>query len=293
MGLNLQQIDRVKTISKKDFVSNYLKPQKPLVIENLVDDWPAIKKWNLDYMKEIAGEKVVPLYDDRPVDYKDGFNEPHATMKMSEYVNLLQKEPTKYRIFLWNILKEIPALQNDFSYPNIGLRLMKKLPMLFFGGKDSYTFMHYDIDLADILHFHFEGKKKCILFPQSETKFLYKIPHSLITREDINFANPDFSKWPALKFAKGYEAELEHGNVLFMPEGYWHYMNYLTPGFSMSLRAVARKPKNLSKAVYNVFIMRNLDNIMRRIKGQKWIDWKNKQAIIRTKKTLNKTINMD
>ena len=26
-------------------------------------------------------------------------------MKMSDYVDLLKSEPTKYRIFLWNILK--------------------------------------------------------------------------------------------------------------------------------------------------------------------------------------------
>ena len=287
MKLNLQEIDRVKSISKEDFLRNYIKPQKPVVIENLVDDWPAINKWSLDYMKEIAGDVNVPLYDDRPVDYKDGFNEPHATMKMSEYVDLLKSKPTKFRIFLWNILKEIPSLRKDFSYPEIGLKLMKKLPMLFFGGRDSYTFMHYDIDLADILHFHFEGKKQCILFSQSENKYLYKIPHSLITREDIDFANPDFEKWPALKKAKGYTANLEHGNVLYMPEGYWHYMRYLTPGFSMSLRAIARKPKNLGKAVYNVFVMRNIDNLMRRLKGQKWIDWKNEQAIIRTNKASN------
>ena len=68
-----------------------------------------------------------------------------------------------------------------------------------------------------------------------------------------------------------------------MPEGYWHYMKYITPGFSMSLRATARQPKNLTKAIYNIIVMRNFDNLMRRIKGQKWIDWKNKQAIKNTK----------
>ncbi len=156
--------------------------------------------------------------------------------------------------------------------------------MLFFGGENSHTFMHYDIDLANIFHFHFEGKKQCILFDQDQSKYLYKIPHSLIPREDIDFSDPDFTKWPALKYAKGYIAELNHSEALYMPEGYWHYMKYLTPGFSMSLRAIARNPKNLVKAVYNVFVMRNFDNIMRRIQGQKWIEWKNKQAIIRTHK---------
>ena len=240
-------------------------------------------------MVEASGEKEVPLYDDRPVDYKDGFNEPHATMKMKDYVELLKSTPTKYRIFLWNILKEVPELKNDFKYPDLGLRLMKSLPMLFFGGQDSHTFMHYDIDLANIFHFHFEGKKQCILFDQDQSDYIYKIPHSLIPREDIDFSNPDLEKWPALKKAKGYIAELNHGEVLYMPEGYWHYMKYLTPGFSMSLRAIARNPKNLGKAIYNVLFMRHFDNLMRRIKGQKWIDWKNQQAITNTNKYLTKS----
>ena len=284
MKLDLQNVPRVKSITKEDFLKFYFKPQKPVVIESLITDWPAYSKWDLDYMKEVAGEKEVPLYDDRPVNYKEGFNEAHAKMKMSEYIDLLKREPTKYRIFLWNILKEVPELQDDFTYPDLGLRLMKGLPMLFFGGEDSHTFMHYDIDLANIFHFHFEGKKQCILFDQDQSKYLYKIPHSLILREDIDFSKPDFKKWPALKHAKGYVAEFNHGEMLYIPEGYWHYMKYLTPGFSMSLRAIARNPINLSRAIYNVFVMRNFDNAMRRIQGQKWIDWKNEQAVVRTNK---------
>ena len=286
MALPLQDIPRVKTLTKEEFIKSYFKPQKPVVIEQFIEHWPAYSKWNLDYMKTIAGDKIVPLYDDRPVDYKDGFNEPHAKMKMSEYVDLLKSEPTRYRIFLWNILKEIPQLQNDFDFPDFGLKLMKGLPMLFFGGRDSYTFMHYDIDLANIFHFHFEGKKQIILFDQKQSKYLYKVPHSLITREDIDFSNPDLTKWPALKNANGYIAELNHGEILYMPEGYWHYMRYVTPGFSMSLRAIARQPKNFSRAIYNILVMRHFDNAMRRVKGQKWIDWKNEQAIVRTHKKL-------
>ncbi|MGN7512867.1 MAG: cupin-like domain-containing protein [Allomuricauda sp.] len=286
MKLNLEQIPREKTLTKQEFIQKYFKPQKPVVIERFIEDWPAYSKWNLDYMKEIAGDKEVPLYDDRPVKHDEGFNEPHAKMKMADYVELLKSGPTKYRIFLWNILKEIPELQKDYTYPDFGLRLMKGLPMLFFGGEDSHTFMHYDIDLANIFHFHFEGTKQCILFSQDETKFLYKIPHSLITREDIDFTDPDLQKWPALQRAKGYITHLEHGNVLYIPEGYWHHMKYITAGFSMSLRAIARKPKNLGKAVYNIFVMRHFDNLMRKLKGQEWIDWKNEEAVERTQKLL-------
>ena len=286
MQLHLQDIPRVKTITKEAFINSYFKPQKPVVIEQFIEQWPAYSKWNLDYIKAVAGDKTVPLYDDRPVDHKEGFNEAHATMKMRDYIDLLKKEPTKYRIFLWNILKEVPQLQNDFKYPDFGLRLMKTLPMLFFGGTDSHTFMHYDIDLANIFHFHFEGKKQCILFDQKQTKYLYKIPYALITREDIDFSNPDFKKWPGLKHTQGWSCHLNHGDILYMPEGYWHYMKYITPGFSMSLRAIARNPKNLTVAIYNLLIMRNYDNFMRRVKGQEWINWKNEKAVSNTNKSL-------
>ena len=132
MGLQLQQIDRVETITKEDFIKHYFKPQKPVVIERFIEDWPAYSKWSLEYMKEVAGDKTVPLYDDRPVDYKDGFNEPHATMKMSEYVDLLKREPTKFRIFLWNILKEVPQLQKDFSFPDFGFKANERITYVIF-----------------------------------------------------------------------------------------------------------------------------------------------------------------
>ena len=103
MGIFLEEIERVKTISKEDFYNKYVKKQKPVVIEQLIVDWPAYEKWHLNYIKEVAGEKIVPLYDDRPVSHEDGFNEAHAKMKMSDYIDLLQSKPTNYRIFLYNL----------------------------------------------------------------------------------------------------------------------------------------------------------------------------------------------
>ena len=47
MGLNLKAVDKVETISKEDFINNYFKPQKPVVIERFIEDWPAYSKWSL------------------------------------------------------------------------------------------------------------------------------------------------------------------------------------------------------------------------------------------------------
>ncbi|MEW7278766.1 cupin-like domain-containing protein [Aquimarina sp. 2201CG1-2-11] len=282
MKLNLEQIPRVKTITKERFLKEYVLLQKPVVIEQLTRDWPAYQKWNLDYINSVAGDKNVPLFDDIPITTKYKFNEPHTQMRMSKYIDLLKSKPTNYRIFLYNLFKEVPTLQQDFYYPDIGLKFMKKLPMLFFGGQESKVFMHHDIDYANILHFHFHGEKQCILFPPSETKYLYKLPHALIAHQDIDFTNPDIEKWPALQQAKGYITNLKHGDTMYIPEGYWHHMTYITAGFSMSIRSVTRNKINFLKAVYNVFFMRYFDNFMRKVRKQKWIAYKNAAAIRKT-----------
>lgn len=284
--LDLQPIERVANLTKEDFVKHYFIPQKPVVIERLTEEWPAYEKWHLSYIREMGGDKMVPVYDGRPITHEQKVNEPNLRMKMSEYLDIMEKGPTSFRIFLYNIMKDVPQLKEDFRWPDIGLNLVKQLPMLFFGGENAKVFMHFDIDYSDILHFHFHGQKQCIIFDPEQTKYLYKIPHALISHQAIDFDNPDFERFPALKFAQGYICELNHGEMLYMPEGYWHYMKYLTPGFSMSLRALPRKPKYLALAAYNVFIQRYFDNFMRKTKGKTWMDEKNEKAISETHKNL-------
>jgi hypothetical protein len=58
----------------------------------------------------------------------------------------------------------LPELLKDFEYPDIGLKFFKRLPVLFFGGKGSKVLPHYDMDLADLVHFHFQGTKSVTLF---------------------------------------------------------------------------------------------------------------------------------
>ena len=51
MGLHLSPIDIVEDISKEDFRNKYLLPRKPVVLRNMAKNWPAYKKWTMEYMK--------------------------------------------------------------------------------------------------------------------------------------------------------------------------------------------------------------------------------------------------
>jgi len=201
---------------------------------------------------------------------------------MGEYIDILEKGPTDLRIFLYNLMKDVPSMKTDMKWPDLGIRLIKSLPLLFFGGQDAKVFMHYDIDFPNIFHFHFQGRKQCVLVDPKETKYMYRLPYSWICNEEIDFDNPDFEKFPALKNVNPYITHLEHGEMLYMPEGWWHYMKYETPGFSLSLRSLAGRPSNLLKGFTNVAINRYYDNWMRKWKGQAWLDYKDKESIRKT-----------
>ena len=279
---------REEHITKEKFMTQYFESQTPVVMGDLSKDWPTYEKWDLTYMQEVGGDQEVPLYDSKPTKGKQNSAEPAKKMKLAAYLETLKKGPSDYRMFFYNILDHIPSLTKDFKYPEIGLKFFKRLPVLFFGGQGSRVLMHYDIDLANNILFHFHGKKTVILFPPNQTKYLYRVPFSVHNLEEIDMENPDFKAYPALEHAKGIEAELNHGDALFIPSGYWHYVRYDTAGFSMSLRAFPREPKKLAKLLYNVFIMRHFENVMRKTRGQKWIDYKENKVKRKTHKKLEK-----
>lgn len=279
-------ITRVENISKEEFVAKYYKPQIPVLITGLTKDWPAYNNWTLDYIQQRAGDQTVPLYNNEPAKDKESVYAPKVLMKLAEYIEILKTRPTDLRIFFYEILKKMPELTHDFEYPDIGLKFFKKLPALFFGGGESKVFMHYDIDLPDSMHFHFNGHKSVTLFAPDQTNYLYRVPFSIHNLESIDMDNPDFVKYPALKYAKAITCEMGHGDALYMPSGYWHYIKYLDGGFSMTLRALPRNPKRFMNMLYNILVMRNFDNFIRRHWGQKWLDYKNQLAIKRTEKYL-------
>ena len=279
-------IEVVDNISKEDFIKHYYKPQKPVLIKNLTRNWKAFDKWNLDYIQERAGEQIVPLYNNDATKGKQYSAEPATEMRLYDYIELIKKEPTDLRIFFYDVLKKMPELLDDFTYPDLGLKFFKRLPVLFFGSEGSKVLPHYDMDLANLLHFHFHGHKSVLLFSPEQTKFIYKIPYSVHNLEGIDLDNPDFEKYPGLKYLDGLEVYMEHGDALYMPSGYWHYIKYLDGSFSMTLRAFSKKPKTFFNMLYNVFFMRHFENVMRKWKGQKWLDYKDAKAIAQVEKNI-------
>ena len=279
-------VERVDNLSEKEFIENYKRVAKPVVIEQLTADWPARKKWTIDYIKEVAGQNVVPLYDSKPSTDNKHQHAPEIKMKLKDYFEMLEHGENDLRLFFYNILAGAPELIKDFSYPEIGLRFFKRLPVLFAGGKGAKVQMHFDIDMADIFLCHFGGKKRVMLISPEQTRYMYHVPFSFSSLFDVDYDEPDYEKYPALANLKAEVVELKHGDALYIPPGYWHYIVYEEIGFSMSLRAFPRFSTNLIKMLRNIFVIRTVEGIMRKIIGQSWNERNERLAIVNTNKRL-------
>ncbi len=289
MGIILKPIDIVDDITKEEFFEKYLKPRKPVIIKNMARKWPAYQKWTMDYMKQAVGDVEVPLYDSSKADPAAPINASAAKMKFADYIDLIEKEPTDLRIFLFDPIKQAPKLLDDYIFPkDLMGGFLDKYPNMFFGGKGSVTFLHYDIDMAHIFHTHFNGRKHILLFDYKWKDRLYQIPYATYALEDYDIENPDFTKFPALDGVEGIECYLEHGDTLFMPTGWWHWMKYLDGSFSISLRAWDKSWAVKAHSLWNLTVQRNFDNFMKRNFKAKYMTWKEKKAVERANYALKR-----
>jgi hypothetical protein len=287
MGFKLTSVDTVDNISAADFKKNYLDARRPLVLKGLTNDWPAREKWTPEYLKEVVGKKTVPLYDNSKADPSKPINTPAAEMLFDEYLDLIKTQPTELRIFFFNIFKHAPQLLNDIVLPkNLMGGFIESMPAMFFGGSNSVTFLHYDIDLPHIFHTHFGGRKHVILFENKWKDRLYCLPNATYALEDYDVANPDISKFPALDGIEGQEVILEHGDTLFMPTGYWHWMKYIDGSFSLSLRAWDASLSRKAASVYNLAVKGGLDSVLKMAFKGRYARYRESVAIKRAERAL-------
>ena len=280
--MKLKEIERVSGLTKRDFEEVYLKKSIPVVFTDLVKDWPATEKWTFDWLKSTHGKLQVPVYDNDFRKPGKDYLTPKRTMAFGDYLDEIQGGPTDLRMFLYNIFKHAPDMVNDFSMPDITDGWLKTFPMMFFGGQGARVDLHYDLDCATIFITQLQKRKKVVLFPYDQGDFLYQ--HPFTVQSEVRLDQPDFEKHPALKLAAGYETTLEHGETLFMPHLFWHYMNYVEGSFSLSLRRHSLYTR--SRGSWNIARHFVVDKSMNYVLGHKWGDMKASMAQKRAQSVL-------
>ena len=146
--------------------------------------------------------------------------------------------------------------------------------------------MHQDIDMSNVFLTQFQGKRRVVLFSPDYSKLLYRYPCNVHT--GVNVVKPDYERFPGLQYVKGFECEISHGDTLFMPGEYWHYIEYIEGGFGMSLRSLNPHLNKRFRGLMNLTMRQATDWSMRKVLGNKWFELKQNIAERRANAEIDK-----
>jgi hypothetical protein len=284
--MQLKPIEIVRGITRDEFNTRFVETKTPVILKDFLAGSPALKLWDYPFFKQQAGELPVSVHGAEDAHHDKVSSLPDAKMKFGEYLDLIQKGPNESRLFLFNLLLERPELKKHLVINKLVDNILTSLPFLFFGGEGSSVRYHYDIDMSHVFLSQFEGEKKVWLFSNDQSDLLYRLPYNFHGIADLR--HPDYEKFPALQYLHGWECSLHHGDTLFMPEGFWHYIQYVTQGFSVSHRALSPSYRQKLVGLRNIFIIRRFDTAMRKIRKEKWFNYKTKVAFKRANKAIEK-----
>ena len=211
--------------SREVFDLEYANVLRPAIFTNVVNQWPALEKWSIDWFKEVHGDKDV---------YGDLLK--NRMLKNAYLTNV-------------NIIDLIPELAADIRFPHFHSydRLTALSTWIGTGGAKVHC------DFANNLFAQIQGTKIFHLY--SPTSLLAKYPCNDSWRScfsEIDFENfkpraKDIESFSELK--PDYSFEIKPGEMLFLPYGWWHRV--LTPEPTISINQwwltpgmVARIPVN-------------------------------------------------
>jgi hypothetical protein len=224
----------------KEFLNDYYFQNKVGIFTGAIDGWAA-SKWTFpELVKKVGYESMVEVQIKRdglgPLGFGKG--ERAETMAFGEFVDKITDEEQKSDLYMtaWNKTFETPALKSlieDFGDIGDGYFNMDAFvgrAFLWVGPKGSITPAHHD--LTNNFFIQITGKKLFRMTPAMQVPYMYNDNHVF---SDINFATDDLTKFPKFSNASVIEIELEPGDCLFIPIGWWHHVTGLTENISLSL----------------------------------------------------------
>ena len=230
------KVPREHQLSAQDFYQNYYFRHRPVVLSGLIDHWPAMTRWTPDYFEQAVGDAPVQVQFGRDEDasYEMNSLELRSEMSMREFVALLKSdEPSNNAYMTANNAdanqKALASLWPDVAGIDGYLDpAIKDRRFFWMGPRGTVTPYHHD--LTNNLLVQVSGTKKVLITASFDTPTMRNHWHC-------------FSEWDAQSLPAGnadlerpaaFECEIGPGEALFIPVGWWHHVEALTPTIGLS-----------------------------------------------------------
>mmetsp|Transcript_19806 Transcript_19806/g.48624 ORF Transcript_19806/g.48624 Transcript_19806/m.48624 type:complete len:358 (+) Transcript_19806:50-1123(+) len=228
-------------ITPEEFETQYINKGLPVVLTDLMDDWPAWRegerKWTFDFFKKEYG--TVPCTVDTE-GRKEDMTLAQYLSRFDDYANLPKGSPIPY-LRTWYFEDDIPELAEDFRPPphfhhdDAFMKLPKELrppfQWLFFGPAGTESKLHVDVWQTDAWLGMLEGSKTFTLFHPAHRKHIEVSENEW---PDL-LSPPDAARFPDQHKAVPAQTLLRAGEVLYIPRKWPHHAVAQSNSISLTL----------------------------------------------------------
>src|SRR5581483_2608557 len=132
-------IDRRKDLTAEEFKNHYVKKGIPVVMEGAAKDWDCVKKWSLQYFKDLHGSDKITMVLDQSDMSK------FETTTLGEVLDNIRGGGKKYYRF-YPLLEHHPEHIRDFDFEWLLKRRMRlsffNIFQVFIGGQGTKSYIH-------------------------------------------------------------------------------------------------------------------------------------------------------
>jgi len=231
-------VDRRTGVSQKEFLDQYYSQNKPVLMTDSCDSWPALSLWNPAYLAEKLGSTEVEVMAGRESDpdYEINSNQHRFLMPFDEFVAKIQTESRSNDTYLVANNKLLAAeaalpLWDDFSLDEryLGPDPKRDHAFLWFGPAGTVTPLHHDT--VNVLFNQIDGWKHFILIPSLE---VHRVYNNLAVYSAVDPLKPDLEQYPLFADAQQIHLDVGPGQTLFIPAGWWHHVEATEASISIS-----------------------------------------------------------
>jgi len=228
-----REVPRVRGLAPDAFFRDHWCTLRPVILEGLVDHWPAMAHWGLDHFRAL-GNPQVEVQTGREADPDFESNSPaHRTlMRWHELLDRLAGDPTTNDFYMTanngSVNRKALARLWEEIGPLPGFLEKNRMGDGFFwmGPKGTITPWHHDLTQNFLLQVR--GTKRVTLAAPEETPRMRNHLHCFSqwgTRTDFS-GEPDAPHT--------LQCDIGPGDMLFLPVGWWHHVEALSMTIGMS-----------------------------------------------------------
>jgi hypothetical protein len=231
------EIPRRHRLPRQEFLEEYYSTNRPVIITGMIDEWPALKKWDLDYFKATLGDRQVEVQFGRSKgdNYEIEREKFVARLPFADFLEKIRaagvtndfymtasnnQESKRTLAELWDDVVQIPEYL-DGSDPLSGF--------LWIGPAGTVTPFHHDLTnnfMAQVI-----GRKRVRIAPSWDIPLMQNHYH-VFSRIDGRLT--PFRPAAGIKDAQILESILCPGEVLFLPIGSMHFVEALDISVTVS-----------------------------------------------------------